>query len=395
MRANFRHGLAACVTLTALATASAARSGTEDAVLEVQVETVAEVLAGRLVALGPDGVALRDDAGGMRTLPLDQVRRVTRAGPAARAAPGNVEIACVDGGLLTGADFSWADGDAVVAHAAGPIALPIERVRGVTWRREGEDGAPAWRAAVPEAPDSDLVAVARGDGFELVACAITGVSADAVTVNLDGEAIPVRRSKVLGLVWLRDAEPPAGVRVGVTGGTLPAATLRWSPREFVVDDRVRLPPAAFESVDFAAGRTVPLVDIAPERLTVEPFFGSLATVAGMQSFFAPRAVAGADGRRDLVVRPRTSAVWRMPPDSRRFRATARRTAAGQGVGAVEIVLGVDDREVFRGRLGGGDGPEPATIDVDVSGGRRLSLTVDFGAGDVGCPVRFEAATFER
>lgn len=396
MEATFRHGLAASVTLLALAGAAAARSADAEAVVDVLVETVAEPpLVGGLVALGPDGVTLRDGAGATRTVPLEQVRRVTRAGPAADAPPVGVEVACVDGARLTGSDFSWREGDAVIEHPAGPIALPIERVRCVTWRGGAQDGAPAWRAAVPEDPESDLVAVSRGDGFELVACAITGVTADTVTVNLDGEAIPVRRPKVLGLVWLRDAEPPAGVRVGLQGGTLPAGTLRWSPREFVVDGRVRLPPAAFASVDYAAGRTVPLVDLAPERLAVEPFFGSLATVPGMQPFFAPRTVAGEGDRRDLVVRPRTTAVWRMPPDSRRFRATARRTALGQGAGAVEIVLGVDDREVFRGRLGGGDGPEPATIDVDVAGGRRLSLTVDFGAGGVGCPVRLEAAAFER
>ena len=44
-----------------------------------------------------------------------------------------------------------------------------------------------------------------------------------------------------------------------------------------------------------------------------------------------------------------------------------------------------------------DAREPArqVIDVDVSSVRRLSIEIDFVAGDIGCPVRFDEAVFEK
>jgi hypothetical protein len=73
-----------------------------------------------------------------------------------------------------------------------------------------------------------------------VECAITGVSADTVTVVLEEETIPVKRSKVLGLQWLReDTSAAAGAAgravVSVAGGGLRASRVEWSADAFVID----------------------------------------------------------------------------------------------------------------------------------------------------------------
>ena len=65
---------------------------------------------------------------------------------------------------------------------------------------------------------------------------------------------------------------------------------------------------------------------------------------------------------------------------------------------VDICLDLDGREVFRTRLSvpadqGGIAPVP--IDLDVTAGRRLTLTVDFVGNDLGRPVRLAEAVFER
>ena len=60
-------------------------------------------------------------------------------------------------------------------------------------------GDPEWLTALPEELDSDVVVVAKGEGVQFVACAITSIAADTVTVSLDGEAIPVKRDRVVGM----------------------------------------------------------------------------------------------------------------------------------------------------------------------------------------------------
>jgi hypothetical protein len=287
--------------------------------------------------------------------------------------------------------------------------LPIDLVQLVAWRRPA-DGPhePAWLAVLPERPETDLVVVDAGDGWECVACAIESVSADTVTVLLDGERIPVRRSKVAGLRWLRDRAEPAGVRVAVADGGLRAAAVAWSPDGLEVDGRVRLPADWLRGIDYAAARTVRLADVAAVRTEVAPFFAGLGQVAGLAPFLAPRplrpagAAAEPGGVADLVVRPRTVAAWRVPPRSRRFRTTLAPAAWGTASGTSVVAVDLDGREVFRGTVGGSGSPggDPAAggkpIDVDVSSARRLTVTVDFApGGGVGCPVRFGDPVFDQ
>ncbi|MFM7138672.1 MAG: hypothetical protein ACKO1M_16645, partial [Planctomycetota bacterium] len=127
------------------------------------------------------------------------------------------------------------------------------------------------------------------------------------------------------------------------------------------------------------------------------FFGSLAADKGLAPFFAPRTVAADDDGAAVVLRPRTVATWRVPAESRRFHATLARSVPAEAIAAVEVTVAIDGREAWRRRLGGAADAarEPVAIDLDVAGGRRLTLTVDFVPGDLGCGVRVGAGAFEK
>lgn len=366
------------------------------AALSVRVEQAdGATLAGRLEALTDREVRLIVD-GAARALPVSGVRRILRDDPpAARAA--RVTVTFTDGARLCADDFVREGDRALLTVGTDDrIEVPFDLVKTVAWAPKPDTAAapPPWLAAIPEKPESDLVVVSgREEGFEIVSCAIADVGPEAVTVELDGETIPVKRAKVVGLVWLRPPRPPAGgTRVTVGGGSMPAGTVAWSPRHLLVDD-VRLPAGSLVEIDYAAGRTVRLASLPMERASSEPFFGSLARVDGMAAFFAPRTLPAADPDRGvLVIRPRTMATWRVPADSRRFRAGLCRAA--RATGAVEVSIMVDDRELFRRRLDGAAADDVA-VDVDVTSGRRLTIAVDFVAGDLGCPVRFTDPAFEK
>lgn len=324
--------------------------------------------------------------------------------------PGRVTVMGDAGLRLTGQDFLWQDGAAVIRRDEGRIELPIERIRTVAFRLDRTGVADAeWLAAIPETPGSDLVVVARQQdkdaaGFELVECAITAVGAEQVTVMLDEETIRVNRGKVAGLHWLRQAAGgEAGVAVEVSGGGLRGKTITWTPESLAIDGTVRLPGRLLRGIDYAAGRTVRLATLTAERTTVEPFFGGLTAVGRVGEFFAPRFLSpDAPEERGLLVRPRTVVVWRVPADSRRFRARLADVASNAGGRGAEVSIQADDREVFRSSAADRVGPrrEPRTvdvpIDVDVARARRLTITVDAAAaGGPAGPVFFHDPVFEK
>jgi hypothetical protein len=369
---------------------------------EVRVElTDGTTVEGVLDVIDDEAVQLFE-AEAARRVPVNRVRRVVRTRPPSADAR-SVRVACCDGSAVEGDDFLWEGAaEAVVIRGGERIEMPIERVRTVGWHpRPAADAVepvdPAWLAALPAEPAGDLVAVSRGPDFELVECAITAVAPDTVTVMLDGERIPVKRGKVLGLAWLRPATPPAtATRVRIAGGTLAAGRIAWTPRELLLDGVVKVPGHLLDTIDYAAGRTIALVSLPMERMTAEPFFGGLATVEGMAAFFGPRVVppAGASGAEPaLVVRPRSAVVWRVPTDSRRFRARVVRMAGVESAATVRVAVRLDDRQVWEQSL---DSARPGeAIDVAAADVRRLSIEVDFVAGDMGCPVRFDDAVFEK
>ena len=404
--------------------------------------TVTAGLLDRIDAAGVHLVGVGGGTDGSLSLPSDRVRSVQRTGGPATAADGRprLVLTLVDGSTLTGEDFAW-DGQqpAVLIRPEGRIELPVGRVRSLAWLPDGAavDAVAPWQGAMPEGTEKDLVVVGTADNHEFVECAITAVSADTVTVQLEDETIPVKRSKVIGLQWLR-GEPAAAATaagravVAVSGGGVRAGRVEWSADGLVLDADLRLPATMLIGIDYAAARIVPLASITAEKVDVDPWFGGLVRTGGrtdaMVSFFAPRTIGtrardataapmAAEGTRGdggaaaaaIVMRPRTVSVWRLPPDSRRFHAVVEAVAGPQAADATVVAVAVDDRELFRRQIGGGataggDDRQPVRerpgegvpIDVDLTSGRRLTVTVDFGpGGGIGGAVRFDSPVIER
>lgn len=396
----------AAVALAALAFVAAAEPPPVPAVVEVRLDMVdaaARPVVGRLAAITPEAVALA--GGDDPQVPIASIRRLETVGAAAAQRPPAVVIRLIDGGTLAGDTFTAAsDTGRLGLGVAGSVVLPLDLVQIVCWPREGEDGAaPGWLSAVPDRPVGDVVVIRREDATECVECAIVAVAEKTVTVLLDGERIPVPRDRVAGLRWLRPAAQAAagGARIDVLGGSLVASDVAWSPERLVLDGRITLPAAALRGIDFAAGRTVRLVDLTPESTTVAPFFAGAAVVDEVRQFFAPRFVAAAGTAEPvLLLRPRTVVVWRIPADSRRFRTILHQDTNRPRRAIVTLAL--DDREVFRhgppdfarNAAESGAGSDTVPVDVDVTGARRLTITVDF-AGGAGSPVQLAHPAFEK
>lgn len=350
---------------------------------------------------GVDGTGVRLEVDGVeRHVPLASIRRLVRGG-VEPSPPAAVGIGFCDGTSLAADAFQWEADVATIRRGDGTCTLPIERVRWLTWPATA--GVPAWLELLPAPLDGDVVVV-TGDVLQCVACAVTGVTADAVTVVLDGETIPVQRGKLAGVHWLRPDEPRGSVVVAVRDGTLTAREVAWSPDGLLLDDAIRMPADWLLGIDYASGRAVALTDLEPERVDVEPFFAGLVGIDGLASFFAPRSVeadadAGTPG--GLVLRPRTRAVWRLPPAARRFRAVVMSqpaVVAGSGAARAIVAVAVDGRDVVREEVTADAVAAPAgrAIEVDVAEARRIEIRVDFPeAGGMGGAVLLGTPVIEQ
>lgn len=347
--------------------------------------------SGSIERLGDATVDLVAD-GKPRSLVTRDVRGIDWNPP--EAAPPRkwpVRIRFVDGSRLAGDDLTVSGKDATVVRDGRPIAIPREAIADADFTEADPDAAsvPSWNAKLQEggqdrAAGGDVVVVGSKEGPEFVECAIVAVAPDAVTVLLDDETVRVKRSKVIGLKWLRQQErdpPPGGEGprptasvVELDGGRLVAARVAIDGDAATIDlargGQVRLPAGSLRRIDFAAGRTVSLVSLEPERVEVEPWFGFLASIDGLAAHFRPRpvvlpAAAGGRPREGLRVRPRTTMEWRMPEHARKLAMVLSESSS-------LVTVSLDGREAYRGQ------PSADTpVAADIAGARRLTVTVEF------------------
>ncbi|MEY3032686.1 MAG: hypothetical protein RLZZ622_1161 [Planctomycetota bacterium] len=358
-------------------------------------------LRGQLLALDADGVTISAD-GVERQLALQEVRRLAVLPPP--TATGSTLVGLVDGSRLAVDDIEVSAEQTTARLSSGPLPLPPGRLHWIAWPAADKTAAtaaqpPAWLGELPADPEGDIVVIRRDESWQFIACAITAVTADEVIVLLEDERIPVSRSKLAGLCWLRgtvtpgsEPEPAAGeILLELAGSSLRCRGVSWSAADESwqvqltkdPDSQTVMPAGVVAGIDYAFGRRIDLTRRPPAQTTVDPFFGGLADDEQLRSFFTARVVpvAAADeaDSRGLLIRPRTEMIWTIPPDSRRFRGSLQ-PAGPAAIAPTAIVIEVDGAERFREELGGrshGESTNAIPVEIDLTGGRQLRLLVDF------------------
>lgn len=390
------------VLLAALVLVSFSVAAERPAAVELVVTPVAgPPLPGRLVALDANEVNISAN-GAEQQLALKEVRRLDVLPPPAAA--GSTLVGLIDGSRLAVDDIEVSAEQVTARLPAGPLALPPGRLHWIAWPATDEAAfsaaqPPAWLAELPADPEGDIVVIRRDESWQFIACAITAVTAKEVIVLLEDERIPVSRSKLAGLCWLRgnvtpssEPEPAVGeILIELAGSSLRCRSVSWSAADGnwrvqlsqATDSQTILPAGAVAGVDYSFGRRIDLTRRPPAQTTVDPFFGGLAEDEQLRSFFAARVVpvTAADEAdvRGLLIRPRTEMIWTIPTDSRRFRGSLQ-PGAPTAIAPTAVVIEVDGAEQFRKELGGrsnGESTKTIPVEIDLAGGRQLRLLVDF------------------
>src|SRR6476660_9883261 len=145
-------------------------------------------------------------------------------------------------------------------------------------------------------------------------------------------------------------------------------------------------------LDYSVGKVVYLSDLEPQSMRCTPYFDFGTAAPALAQFYAPRRDMGLDHQplrlagqtfsKGLALASRTEITYRLPAGVKKFKATAGIDDSVRDVGRVRLEISLDGKKMYDQPITGKQ--PPVDLNFDISGARRLSILVDFGAdSDVG------------
>jgi hypothetical protein len=355
---------------------------------------------GSLVELTADHLVL-ETADGNVSLETGKLLELTaKPKPAAVNSSADISVELIDGSILTAGHYTVQAAQARVVLLDGEtIEIPTRSIRLVRLQALPERSGEEWSQIISKKTDADLLLVRKGDSLDYHEGVLDDVTAGVVQFHLDGETLPVKRVKVMGMVYHH-----------ARGGGLPGAVARvndvfgsqWQAQNITINGKVRwTTPAgvsrslARESVghiDFSAGKIAYLSDLTPESAAWTPFFGTEKPLPALEKYYSPKRdrnfesgplrLDGVEYPKGLAIHSRTEMVYRLPDSFHRLKAVAGIDDSVRPQGDVKLLIRGDAKALLEIAITGNDAP--ALIDLDITGVRRLSILVDFSEqADIG------------
>ncbi|MFO0904115.1 MAG: NPCBM/NEW2 domain-containing protein [Pirellulales bacterium] len=344
-------------------------------------------------------------AAGEQTFESPRIHSLKFSGaPSAKpASPTDVTLLLLDGSELHAATFQ-AKGGKATGKLAGDrdYECRTRSIRAVRFRPPNDDLNAAWQTQLDEKATGDLLVIrktAKG-GSQVTLDRQSGivheVTAETIQFELDGDRIPVKRERIEGVVYFQPTErelPDPVCRIeDRSGGVWNVKSIRWEADklqlETVAGAVATLGVEQLVRADFSVGNTVYLSDVDPESLEWTPFVASLSpTLAKFRQFGrdasasgGPLTSGGEKFDKGIVARSRTTAVYRVPKNFRRFEARLGvQDGAAKDLADLRVSIVGDGKSLFEATITGKDAPQD--IALDLSGVRRLAILVDFGANE--------------
>ncbi len=300
-------------------------------------------------------------------------------------------VELVDGSRLPVAKYIATQGKVIVGTLdEKELELTTRQVRSVRFGRLDERDAEIGR---PDAA-GDLLGIRKRESVDFLEGVVGDVTTEVVEFTLEGEKIPVNRSKVEGIVYAHTASgeeaTPACVVEDSAGALVKAKSVQLNDDMLEVRTLagpiMHWPLTEIRKIDFSAGKLVYLSDLKPESVNWTSFFDLANQAPSLARFMAPRfdrgredevmRLAGKEYRKGVSLTSRTELIYKLPARAKRFKALAGIDDRVGNLGSVQLVITGDNRELYSGKITGKD--EPLEIDADLVGVRRLTILVDYG-----------------
>lgn len=349
-------------------------------------------ISGTLTGLSAERATLTT-AKGPVDLPLDQLLLLApKQAPKSVDAPG-LTIELTDGSLLHAKQYQATAKEArITLHDGSVLTAPVDAVRIVRLQQGPAAAAAEWTRLTAMQPDSDMLIILNDEAVDYHKGVLGDVTEDVVHFNLEGETLPVKRTKLLGFVrhQAKDASQPASI-----GRLTDASGSKWAVKTISLGKNLEwttptglkasAPLDAIVQLDVSGGKLVYLSDLKPERQVWTPYFAGAKTPPALQEFYGPRfnrgfqsatlRLGGEDHSKGMALHSRTELVYRLPERFARFKATVGIDDAVRPRGKARLIVRGDDRVLFDSQLAGTDSTRE--LDLDMTDVRRLTIVVDF------------------
>jgi hypothetical protein len=353
-------------------------------------------IVGPLVELSPQRVVV-EALDGPHDL-AGQVTELSARSPMKAAVGGPLRVDLVDGSSLAADDFVTTKDTAEIRTGERTLKLPLANVDSVRFQQQSEAVARQWNELVRGKRTGDVMVVRKADAIDHLNGILGDVGKETIAFEVDGETIPVKRTKIAGIIYAPLAagrELPAAfcTLVDAAGSRVAAEKVEIADGKLHVASpaglKLDLPLEQIRSILF---KVQYLSDLEPESADYIPYLsGKGEPSKPTQAFFGPRfnppvdveplRLGGRSYSKGLALHSRTELVYRLPGKFRLFQALAGIDDSMRPSGDVKLSIYGDGRLLVEAVLTGREAPR--TIEADLHGVARLKIVVDFDGDEVG------------
>ncbi|HEV3137937.1 MAG TPA: hypothetical protein VGZ26_08530, partial [Pirellulales bacterium] len=253
---------------------------------EFEVQTLdGRSATGQLVELNTEQLVL-ETAQGRSIFALPTLGGAIRqAAPAPDERKSNLWIELVDQSTLSATSYTVRAAKAQATLTTGAqIELPTSAIRWVRFAPPADRDpklTKQWSDITETNPTGDLLVVRKNDSLDYLEGVLGDLNKEICKFEMDKEVIPVKRTKVEGLIYFHPTAPeqaePVGHLVATDGSHLAIRTAVLKDNVVKVTTpggvAVELPLAEISRFDFSSGKIAYLSDLQPDAVTYVPYFG--------------------------------------------------------------------------------------------------------------------------
>lgn len=353
-------------------------------------------LKGTLVSL--DGQQLKImTADGEKALAIKELATATVSpAPTALEEKPQVWVQLTGGSVILGTNYELKEKKIVLTLLSGEtLQLEPHAIHHVRFQPLDENSQADFDRVIKADISSDVIIIRRaGKALDELDGIVRDINADTVLFEFDGEKIPVDREKIFGIRYYQ----PAGQKLSSPICRITDATgSKWLVRstklandqlelETVSGVSLKLSLKRLVNMDFSSGNLIYLSDLTATQVEWIPYLGTRLASGRLNKLYEPRKDRSFSGQslklgnqtyaKGLAIHSRTTLIYRLTDAHKTFQAVAGIDPSMRDNGHVELVITGDEKELFRQAISGKD--KPISLNLDITGVRRLSILVDFG-----------------
>jgi hypothetical protein len=330
---------------------------------------------------------------GAEKLPLKELMSISfpKAASPAKTTKSPIVVTLTDGSRFLCSQVTASDTKVTLESASvGKVAVPLNAIAHIRFTTTDTTLDAKWKAFCDRKLKKDYLVIAKPPALDHLDGVVGKINETDVTFSLGTNTIPVKRSRVFGVIFA-PKDPPrlakAVCRADLTdSNSLQLSSVQWDGQKFtgrlLTGASVELPIASLKTLDFSLGKIQYLSAMEPREVK----FTSLYNDPADELLFRYRRNKTFENKplqlgekkytRGLWIYSRTLLKYRLGKDYRRFQATMGIDANAKGNGNVHVVISADGKVILEADVKKGD--KPRLLDLNVADIRELEILVDYG-----------------